>query len=220
MIKGVVQKIIKNEQYGLTSFVLKGQDGMYSLGKDKPTFIEGDSIQFETKQVGKYTYAKDIAPWSDGGTATGVPVDRVAEAASSRTDGSSNQWKGRGGFQRRGSGGAGADKDEYWKRKEERDIAKEGEYALTQKRIEIQAARNAAIETATAMWELDIGPKPKATKDHYDAFMALIDELTTKFMDNTATRLADGAATESPAQSAQEEVQTSGDTQGRDGTWD
>lgn len=188
MIKGVVQKIIKNPQYGLTSFTLKGQDGFFSLGKDTPTFIEGDSIQFDTNLVGKYTYAKNIAPWADGGTATGAPVASIAAAASSGGNGQSNGWKGRSGPQRGGFGGAGASKDEYWAAKEARDIAKEGEYALTQKRIEIQAARNAAIETAKTMWQFDITPKPKKVGDHYDAFIALVEELTDKYLASTAGR--------------------------------
>lgn len=180
MIKGVVQKININSQYGLTSFAIKGQDGWYSLGKDPATFKEGDSIQFDTKTVGKYTYAKDIAPWTDGGTTQGESVARVANAATNRS------FSGKG---RSFGGGASAAKDEYWAAKEARDIAKEGAWEVTQKRIEIQAARNAAIETAKAMWQLDISPKPKAVKDHYDAFMALVAELTSKYIENTDERL-------------------------------
>lgn len=196
MIKGVVQKIIKNPQYGLTSFTLKGQDGFYSLGKDIPTFKEGDSIQFDTNQQGKYTYARNIAPWSDGGTAQSTPVSQVAASASS------------GGWQRRGAGGGGksfgggdaAAKEAYWRAKEERDIAKEGEYAATQKRIEIQAARNAAIETAKTMWQFDITPKPKKATEHYDAFLALVEELTDKYLESTKGRFH--VDTEAAARSA------------------
>jgi hypothetical protein len=179
-MKGVVQKIIVNAQYGLTSFTLKGQDGFFSLGDKKPTFTEGESIQFDTQPKGKYTYAINIAPWTDGGTVSSAPVASVA-------NGASNGWKGRGGFQRGGSGGAN-EKDEYWRRKEERDLAKEGDYAATQKRIEIQAARNAAIETARTMWQFDITPKPKKVGDHYDAFLALVEELTDKYLESTQGR--------------------------------
>lgn len=185
MIKGVVQKILVNPQYGLTSFTMKGQDGFFSLGKDKPSFKEGDPIQFETNVVGKYTYAKDIAPWTDGGTTSGANVGQVAAAAS--------------GFQRgggrRGNYSGGGDqqaKEQYWRDKEARDIAKEGEYALTQRRIEIQAARNAAIETAKAMWQFDVCPKPKKATEHYDTFLALVDELADKYLANTSSRLERG----------------------------
>lgn len=217
LIKGVVQKIAVNAQYGLTSFSLKGQDGWYSLGKDKPTFNEGDSIQFETKTVGKYTYAKDIAPWTDGGTTQGESVARVANAAPNRSFGGKGRSFG---------GGASAAKDEYWANKEARDIAKEGEYAVTQKRIEIQAARNAAIETAKAMWQLDITPKPKAVKDHYDAFMALVSELVDKYIADTSSRLGvsqgrDEADRREPDASTERAVQGAGSaTAANDPAWD
>jgi hypothetical protein len=179
LIKGVVQKILVNSQYGLTSFTIKGQDGFYSLGKDKPTFKEGDSIQFETNPVGKYTYAKDIAPWTDGGVASAPSVASVTNTQSNRSFG------GKG----RSFGGGTAAKDEYWAAKEARDIAKEGDYALTQKRIEIQAARNAAIAAATVIIEKGLVIPPKKQSDQYDHFIGLVDQLTTTFMANTQDRL-------------------------------
>jgi hypothetical protein len=39
------------------------------------------------------------------------------------------------------------------------------------------------------MWKLDITPKPKAVKDHYDAYMALINELVDKYLADTNSRL-------------------------------
>jgi hypothetical protein len=194
LIRGVVQKILVNPQYGLTSFTIKGQDGFYSIGKDKPTFQEGDSIQFETKVVGRHTYARDIAPWADGGTTNSAPVAQVAAQASVP-----KQW---GGKPRGGGFGGGAAKDEYWAAKEARDIAKEGEYALTQKRIEIQAARNAAIETAKFMWEKQLCPIPKKVGDQYDAFLALVDELATKYIENTTTRLSVAVGSEGQREAA------------------
>lgn len=184
MIKGVVQKIIVNQQYGLTSFTLKGQDGFFSLGDKKPTFNEGESIQFDTQAKGKYTYAINIAPWTDGGTISSPTVSSVANASSN----SSFTPRARGQSWNRGGASSASEKDEYWRRKEERDLAKEGEYATTQKRIEIQAARNAAIETAKTMWQFDITPKPKKATEHYDAFLALVEELTDKYIQSTAGR--------------------------------
>lgn len=184
MIKGVVQKIMVNPQYGLTSFVIKGQDGFFSLGKDKPTFKEGDAIQFDTQQQGKYTYARNIAPWTESGAVSSPPVASIANASSNS---SFTPRAGKRSWNGGGSSGTN-EKDEYWRRKEERDLAKEGEYAQTQKRIEIQAARNAAIETAKTMWQFDITPKPKKATEHYDAFLALVEELTDKYIQSTAGR--------------------------------
>jgi hypothetical protein len=225
LIKGVVQKILVNPQYGLTSFTIKGQDGFYSLGKDKPTFKEGDAIQFETNPVGRYTYAKDIAPWADGGTTSGEPVSRVASAASSGSYAQGNSWKGRGGSQR-GSSDAAA-KEAYWRAKEERDLAKEGEYANTQKRIEVQAARNAAIETAGLMWQHNLLPKGVdkiKQQDKYDAFMALVEELTDSYLKSTASRLNTGSVngdSDAVGQGVAEAVSAGTDSEeANGGNWD
>lgn len=182
MIKGVVQKIITKPFQGqtLTSFTLKGQDGFFSLGDKPATFNEGDALQFETYVRGKYTYAQNISPWTDGGTTSGSDVVSVA-------NGASDQWKNKRGFQRGGSGGAA--KEAFWDAKELRDIERERyNREVTQPRIEIQAARNAAIETVKFMWEKDLVPKPKKKADEYDVFLALVDTVASHYLANTKDR--------------------------------
>lgn len=214
MIKGVVQKILVNPQYGLTSFTIKGQDGFFSLGKDKPTFKEGDPIQFDTNTVGKYTYAKDVAPWTDGGVSQGSSVASVANAQPSRSFGNKGRSFG-------GNGGSAA-RDEYWAAKEARDIAKEGEYALTQQRIEVQAARNAAIAAATVLIEKGLVASPKKQADQYDHFLGLVNQLTDTFIKDTAERLADIPERNSMADRIRnaEEDAPPAEAPPQNGTWD
>lgn len=158
----------------LTSFALKGQDGWYSLGEHPATFNEGDSIQFTVQTRGKYNYAKDIVPWVDGGAAEGpaLPVE---------TDGGGYKGKFKS-YSSKGFGGKSTEERDYWTKK---DATQE----VTQRRIEIQAARNAAIETSKFLWEKDLVAKPKKVADQYDAFLALVDQVASDYIKNTESRL-------------------------------
>jgi hypothetical protein len=173
MIKGVVQRINHNQQFGLYSFALKGQDGWYSLGERAPTFTEGASIQFEVDQRGKYLYAKDIVPWTDGGATDGPQLRQTA-------------GPGKQGFYKKPFGGKSQEEKDYWAKK---DATQE----VTQRRIEIQAARNAAIETAKFLWEKDLVAKPKKVADQYDAFLALVDQIAQDYIKNTEAKLLGNA---------------------------
>jgi hypothetical protein len=195
MIKGVVGKIIHNQQYGLYSFFLKGQDGLYSLGEHPPTFEVGASIQFDVTQKGRYTYAKDITPWTDGST---QEAPRVANYTKSGSVG------GRKSF-----GGKSQEEKDYWAK---RDAQQE----VTQRRIEIQAARNAAIETAKFLWEKDLVAKPKKVADQYDAFLALVDQIGNDYIKNTEGRLV-GAT---PDTEGVDDTQPEGTESGNESNWD
>lgn len=194
MIKGVVGKILYNEQYGLHSFFLKGQDGLYSLGEHPPTFGVGDSIQFEVNQRGKYLYARDIVPWIDGGTTESPKLSSEASARSSRASYTASP--------RKSFGGKSQEEKDYWAKK---DATNE----TTQRRIEIQAARNAAIETAKFLWEKELVAKPKKVADQYDAFLALVDQVASDYIKNTESRLAGNLpGTESMAEDSAPEAVT------------
>jgi hypothetical protein len=206
LVKGIVQKINKNEQYGLYSFALKGEQGWFSLGKRAPTFREGDSIQFETKQSGKYTDAIDIQPWTDGGSTEAPRIASVGNAS-----GYTGNRSG-GGF-KKSFGGKSDEEKQYWAK---RDATQE----VTQRRIEIQAARNAAIETAKALYELDLVAKPKTKAEQYDAYLALIDQIATDFIANTESRLA-GSETVEKDSGAKADAEVSSDKFDQDNqTWD
>lgn len=194
MIKGVVGKLIHNEQYGLHSFFLKGQDGLYSLGEHPPTFKVGDSIQFEVNQRGKYLYARDIVPWVGDGATESPQVGNGTSRSGTST--------GYAGGGRKAFGGKSQEEKDYWSKK---DATNE----VTQRRIEIQAARNAAIETSKFLWEKDLVAKPKKVADQYDAFLALVDQVASDYIKNTESRLAGNLpGTESMAEDSATEAVT------------
>jgi hypothetical protein len=203
MIQGVVQKIIDKE-WGETkfySFFLKGQDGLYSLGEHSPTFKVGDSIKFDVKQKGKYLYAQDIVPWTDGATQTAPTVGNVSRAYS-------------GGRSAKSFGKSDEEKA-YWANK---DLVA----AETQKRIEIQAARNAAIEAARFLIEKEFVKTPTKQADKYDTYLALVNQLTDEFIKNTAGRL-EGQSSRSSGSTNEGAVETNEGTSSinkNDGSWD
>jgi hypothetical protein len=165
MIQGVVQKIF-DKDFGkgpVYSFTLKGDRTFYRLGPKKPSFAEGDSVQFETKTSGNSTYANNVAPWK-GGT---VPTS-VANAA------------------RQSSGGGPATADQFWRNKEARDV-------LTQQRIELQSCRNSAIELVRVLLSPGVEavklPAKQADKERVVAEM--VTHYTKSFLGENKSGLSD-----------------------------
>jgi hypothetical protein len=179
LIKGIVGKISKNDYQGkiLTSFALKGQEGWYSLGERSFQYNEGDSIQFNVQTRGKYVYAQDITPW-DGAGATQAPSIPTGSGA---TGSPRPAYGGRKSF----GGGKSDEEKQYWAKKDE-------QAEVTQRRIEIQAARNAAIETASFMFEKELVKVPTKQADKYDAFMELVETITDDYLKKTSIRLSGG----------------------------
>jgi hypothetical protein len=209
LVKGIVGKISQNQFQGkvLSSFALKGQDGWYSLGEHTPTFKEGDSIQFDVQQRGKYVYAKEIEPWTDGGTQQSPSV--VSTVGNNYSRGSAPRGRFAGG------GGKSDEEKSYWSNRDAKEI-------VTQRRIEIQAARNAAIATATVMFEKELVKVPTKQADKYDAFIQLVEQLTSEFIASTNTRLSvstsEGTRVLDDDAGQQEETQTSAKPNGT--AWD
>lgn len=75
-------------------------------------------------------------------------------------------------------GGPGAGKDTYWADKEKRDI-------ITQKAIQFQASRNSAIAALDVLLKVEAVKLPAKQADKYDAALALLDELTARFQEQT-----------------------------------
>lgn len=172
VVQGVVGKINSRDTASggkAYSFVLKNQSRWYSVGFTAPTFKEGDSIQFVETQRGNYFDAKDVVPWQGSGVQQAPPVARSVAGGA---------WRGRA------AGPKDQAKDKYWEDKAKTDV-------VTQRRIEIQAARNAAIETSKLLLEHGLITVPEKTKkqDGKQYLEALINELTDSFIDNTSNRL-------------------------------
>jgi len=158
MYSGVV-RTIKSNPFGskiLHSFQLDSDRTYYNLGDRAPTFGEGVTIQFTGKP---------------GTRAGSVNVDFnsiqvVNETPVQPKDYAMTQAAGA----RRTV--VGIDKDQYWKNREDND-------KVTQKRIEIQAARNAAIAV--------LGPAKDALED--ESYMTSLKQLTDHFLADNEKRL-------------------------------
>jgi len=154
---GVVRKIFPKSSWGTQSFVIDSVDKTYfNLGKVPPIFTEGQSISFDGRE---------------GKRAGNVDVDVNSIVINTDVVVKSEDYSmAKQGAKRTGEY---VDKDVYWKNREEND-------KVTQKRIEIQAARNAAIAV--------LGPARDALED--EAYMTSLDQLTDKFLADNEKRLA------------------------------
>jgi hypothetical protein len=77
-------------------------------------------------------------------------------------------------------------KDDYWNKREARDLD-------TQKKIEWQASRNSAIAAANVILANGALKMPAKEAGKYEAVLALIDELTARFHAQTLNVLTDKA---------------------------
>lgn len=108
---------------------------------------------------------------------------------SGRSQGSGGSGRqGGSGRSSGGSSGGGISKDDYWSRKEERDI-------VVQQHIQYQASRNAAIAALESMLRVEAVKLPAKQADKYDAYLALLDTLTEQFNQQT-TDLGSGGGSQ------------------------
>lgn len=99
--------------------------------------------------------------------------------------------------QQRQAAGGPAGKDDYWARKEERDVD-------VQKAIQYQASRNAAIAALDSMLTVEAVKLPAKQADKYDAYLALLEELTDHFNKQTSS-LGNAAQGKQQAQQQQDD---------------
>lgn len=208
-MQGVVGKISSKDWEGkiLSSFALAGQDGWYSLGTKTPTFKEGDSIKFDTKQSGKYINALNIVPWKEEG------VKETTQVTSNLTKPAFGGWKGqpsKGGFQ----GIKSQEEKDYWKKKDASN-------ADVQRRIEIQAARNAALVAAHFLIEKEIVKIPTKVAEKYDAYLALVNQVADEFLKNNESRITgtDSIGTPSDGESGADSKDVPKDDTSDEGEW-
>ncbi len=153
------------------SFVLKNESTWYSVGFQAPQFKEGDSIQFEVVQRGNFFDAKNVAMWESGTAAAPAPSVRA--------------FAGKPSFGKKPfTAGKSQEEKDYWANKDSK--AEE-----TQRRIEVQAARNAAIETVGILLSNGLISVPEKIKktDGKSYLSALINELIDEYIANTTDRL-------------------------------
>lgn len=146
---GIVQKISAFPYRGknLMSFTLQGTQGFFQLGEKSPSFLEGQSLEFSAdagKRANSFNVDFSSIKVVQGNTQTaGTPAQVAA--------GNVTPIRQRAGAAVRT--GDIMSKDDYWRRREERDL-------LTQKRIERQSCRNSAIALASVLYDgVDINEK-------------------------------------------------------------
>lgn len=161
MYKGTVRKIGKNTWQGkdLHSFQLNGDDTYYNTGTDNPNVAEGDQIVF------------DGVPGKRAGTVN-VKTKSISKSTEPPFTPDSHSMVSQPGAERAKRVASVVTKDDYWAAREARD-------EVTQKRIEIQAARNAAI----ALLDTGLDTTP------FDSLTEAVNFWTDVFLDDNEKRL-------------------------------
>lgn len=125
------------------NYRLKIDEKWYGTGStEDPGITQGQTVQFD------FELSK---PWRKPGTTTDVYFNNIVKGtlrpvtSPQSTPAESPKPVLQPG-QARNFPGTGMSKDDFWANKEARDIAKEERYAVTQDQIQLQSARNAAIE--------------------------------------------------------------------------
>lgn len=161
-MKGVVSKVSNKQWQNKTfwSFQLSGDRTFYSTGTNAPPG-EGVYIEFDDVVNGKgYHDAKNVTIAAPASAPTGV--GNVARATSNSS----------------------LSKDDYWTRKEERDLN-------VQKRIEIQSCRNSAIALIDVLVKNEAFLKLPAQAKREAFLFELVNKYTADFV-----RLNDGTPAE------------------------
>jgi hypothetical protein len=149
-IRGIIQQVppprefVKGNQT-TTYYSIKVNDVYYSVGSKKPP-AQGTLVEFEAEQNAKGYW--NVTKAGIRVIPAGAPSSNVGNAAVAASSGTKS--------------GKHLSREEYWDRKDERDVAWEKrQREVIQPTIELQAARNAAIEFV----KLLIAPVPAEDKD-------------------------------------------------------
>lgn len=168
-VQGVVEQV--SQRGKATNIKVNG--AWFGAGFNGVPCQQGDTVSFTVEQNGQYAnVARNSLQVINGGGAPQQPQQQPYQAPAQTYAKPQRR-------QAPTSGGGGVTKDDYWKNREERDVE-------TQKRIQLQASRNSAIATASAALAAGILPVPAKKADAFDAFVAVIDELTERYNNQTS----------------------------------
>lgn len=152
--QGQVKRVIARKAGSGTAYSIQLSDNMYyGNGFKSPDCSEGDTVQFE--------YYNNKAGYTQIAEGTLKVVEGAPVAA---PQGQAQAAPAAGGQSKTG----------YWDEKEKRDLK-------TQRAIQYQASRNAALEVAKMALEHDCLSLGQKKADKLDILMAFVDETTDRF---------------------------------------
>lgn len=157
----------------LWSFRIRGQEIWFRTGSVDPKLQKNDHIEFEYSEgrSGAQVDVASIRPVSrDSGADAVATVDPP-------------QYRGNN-FSRKPSSDA-AEKDLYWRNKEARDLKNEGHRLGNEKRIQFQAARNAAIATVDILVRAGTLVIPEKKGAGAEVIAGKISDLTNEYYEST-----------------------------------
>lgn len=180
--QGQVSWAGKNEKFNNYSFRLQGVEKWFGTGSTDPKIKIGDTISFQylEKNGRGVVDASTIANVGSGSSSPGTGATSDSNQPERERPKSDYQLK-----------------EEYWRAKEARDIANEGDRKLNSLRIQYQSARNAAIEVAKLLVEAKLLKLADAAKaDNVAVVKGFIDDLTNEFYHKTGFVNEDGIGTD------------------------
>lgn len=196
--RGVVEKKFTKDWFDsrakqnivLHSFRLEGDKTYFRTGTDPIPANEGDAVQFSYDDRSGNV---DMGTFAEAEAST---VERAPPAPRRNTGGRSGSYSGGGSS----VGGAGSSRDNYWKDKEDRDIAREARYQeVVEPRMVVMAAQERAVGVVAAALAndcLSFGNTAKGLK--FEMLLGFVDEATDHFIKQAlnATELCNAVATE------------------------
>lgn len=172
VVVGQVQAV--SQRGNATNIQVNGQ--WFGCGFNGVPCKKGDQVQFDVVQNGQYANCKVET----------MQILGAAQPQAQQTNTySGGAKKSYGGQQRAPGGSVAASKDDYWTKKEERDV-------VTQTVIQLQASRNAAIAVCSSALAAGILPVPAKKADAFDAFLAAVDEVTQRYEASSGAKRAGG----------------------------
>lgn len=180
----VVGKInVLSQQDSSKPWKLRMDDGKwYSTGStDNPGVNQGQTVQFDFTLSKPWRNPQGVEVVFNNITKGTLKAVTDAPKSSAPTSTTSPQNHSTGGTM---------SKDDYWRNKEARDLENEGKREITQQQIQLQAARNAAIEFVKILaGEKAIVYSTAQTKQtaaaRLDTIETLVNHYTAQFLSET-----------------------------------
>jgi hypothetical protein len=181
-ISGVIEYI--GQKNGFWNIKLDDNE-WYGAGKYEPKCNKGDTVEFDIEWRGDF---KNIVNKTlnvleraqrGGGSSRGGNTQQRDSGSRGNSSGGYREGRTSPREQEQPARRAGGSKDDYWARKEERDLE-------TQPKIEFQAARNSAIEFVKLLGTLNLMELKGSKSDQMGIVELYVAKFTEQFYNDTA----------------------------------